>query len=112
MRPQIAGLAGKPLTPLTALWSQALPHCVAGMSADPDPETFVEASDSDFGLPGVHSSTCGTPLSSESGFQPDDDLVHPVKRQRKGPAPRAINIWLHTRSPLPHEPSRAPSGHR
>jgi hypothetical protein len=106
MRPQIGGLAGKPLSPvmlshhrrLTALCSQALPHCLAGMSADPDPGTFGEASNSDFELPGVHSSPSGTLLSSESGSQPDDDLIHPVERPRKGPTPRAINVWLHVRS--------------
>jgi hypothetical protein len=53
-----------------------------------------------------------TPLSSESGSPPDDDLIHPAKRPRRGPAPRAINLWSHARSSLPHEPSRAPSGHR
>ena len=82
------------------------------MNADSDPEIFGEASNLDSRRPDVHSNPCGTPLSSESGSQPDDDLIHPVKRPRKGPAPRAINLWSHARSPLPHEPSRAPSGHR
>jgi len=51
MRLQIAGLAGKPFSPvmlphrrrLTALWSQALelPHCLAGMSTNSDPETLA-----------------------------------------------------------------------
>lgn len=93
-------------------WSKALPHGFAGMSPDTDRETSSEASHTEFDLLDVHSNHNGIPLSSESGSQPDDDLIHPAKRPRKGRAPRAVALWSHARSPLPHEPSRAPSGHR
>lgn len=94
------GLAGKPSTSallthhrrLTALWCQALPHDFASMSPDLDHETLGETSNPDFGLSDVHSGPDKTPLSSESGSQPDDDLIHPAKRPRKGPAPRTMNI--------------------
>ena len=79
------------------------------MSPDPDPETSGDASSLGLTFPDVQSSPNETLPSSESGSQPDDDLVHPAKRPRKGPAPRAINVWSHARSPLPHEPSRAPT---
>jgi hypothetical protein len=63
-------------------------------------------------FPDMQSSPNETLPSSESGSQPDEDVVHPAKRPRKGPALRAINVWSHARSPLPYEPSRAPSSHQ
>jgi hypothetical protein len=73
---------------LTAPRSQALPHCFAGMSPDPDPDTFVEAPSPGLRSPNVQSSPNLTPLSSESGSPLDDDLIHPDKssEERTGSA--------------------------
>jgi hypothetical protein len=60
----------------------------------------------------VQSSPNLTPLSSESGSPPDDDLIHPDKSSEERTAPRAITVWSHARSPLPHESSRTLSGHQ